>query len=649
MTMSATSNLERLPYEVNLHGFIALETDGVYVRIVSGPDHERLLEDVDTLFRKGFLFVEVDYPMLMATLFTTEYFEHRSFTSVRVAKRLARFDPERQRLYHEVFIEEDGSMAEYVFESIQTPQTLNQPIYSRNSEGKNQLLGYHEVTCLAPVQLEFDEFVAALWLQGVRFGLQEEVIRKCLREQATVRTEVAQAQSPSESFDAQVAEVSEKMHQDRSPFILANGRTDMRRAKNHFPHVNKDEVLLRKIPPIAGHYGFSVTGQPIAPRPPQDLDLATLCGTGTTLTKNPKGEFLVAAMDGFVTIDPETGAICLSASLENRTGVNIRSTGDLRIRVKEFKEYGEVQEGRMIEGQNMSFMACVYGKVIAREGDLTLGSNISGGYAQSIGGNIQVQGKAINSLIEARNGEIVLQYAEDCTIVGESVSIQHAINCEILSTRVDITLAEGCMIMGKHLELATLGSTKYMDSVVFIVLPDTDEIDQQIKQERQQWDNLQLLLSQRLQQISRDHPDPLLLKYIRLQEALLQGTLTLSDKDQKAFDLLAKKFALLLSPLTPLQEKSQQSLQRLRSLEAERLACNSLEHCHIQTIQDHVKVELLHSNRGLGSFFPSMKRREIKGTLKQLALRGNPLYQADRGSYTWNYKTLWGKPIPNNP
>ncbi len=644
MTKSAISNLELMPHEVNLHGLITLEPGGVFMRIVTGPDHDRLLQDVDTLFREGFLFSEVDYPMLMAVLFTTEYFEHRPLLSARVAKSLARFDPERQSLYREVMIEEDGSVAEYFFESIQTPQVLNQPIYSPDGGKKNQLLGYHEVTCLAPVQLEFDEFVAALWLKGVRFGLLEETIRKHLREQSTVRTEVARALNPTESFDAQVVEVCEKMHQDRSPFILANGRTDMRRAKNHFPHVSQGEVLLQKLPPVSGHFGYSVTGQPLAPRAPQDLDLALLCGSGTHITKNSKGEFLVAAMDGFITIDPHTETICLSASLENRTGVNIRSTGDLQIHVKEFKEHGEVQEGRVIEGQNMSFMASVYGTVIGRGGDLTLGSNISGGHALSKGGNIQIKGKAFNSLIEAREGNVVLHYAEDCTIIGESVTIEHAINCDVLSTRVNIILAEGCMVMGKHLDLATLGSTKFMDSVVFIVLPDTDEIDQQLKQEQSQWNDLQMLLSQKLQQIVRDNPDPLLQKYIRMQEALFKGTLTLSENDKKAVDVLTKKFASLLSPLALLQEKSQQSLQRLQNLEAERLACNSLEHCHIQTIRDHIKVELLHSNRGLGHFFQSMKRREIKTTLKNLALRGNPLFQADRGSYTWNYKSLWDTP-----
>lgn len=644
MTPSAISNLDLMPHEVSLHGLISLKPDGVFVRIVSGPGHDRLLKDVDTLFRQGFLFEEVDYPILMAILFTTEYFEHRPLQEVRVASRLARFDPERQSLYREVMVEEDGSVAEYFFESIQIPQILNQPIYSTDGDRKKQILGYHEITCLAPAQLNFDEFVAALWVKGVRFGLMEEVIRKHLHEQTTVRTVIARALDPTESFDAQVIEVSEKMHQDRSPFILANGRTDMRRAKNHFPHVNKGEVLLQKAPPVAGHFGFSVTGEPIAPRPPEDLDLASLCGAGTEITKNAKGEFLVAGMNGFVTIDPTTEAICLSASLENRTGVNMRSTGDLHIHVKEFKEHGEVQEGRMIEGQNMSFMASVYGTVIARGGDLSLCGNISGGNAQSLGGNIRVEGKAINSLIEARDGEIVLNYAEDCTIIGESVTVKHAINCDVLSTRVNILLAEGCMIMGKHLDLATLGSTKYMDSVVFIVLPDTDEIDQQLEQERAHLSETHLLLSRKFQQITRDNPDPLLQKYIRMQEALVKGTLTLSDNDKRAVELLGKKFSSLLSPLSLLQEKSQQGLLRLQKLEADRLACNSLEHCHIKTIRDHIKVELLHSNRGLGHFFQAMKRREIKTTLKQLALRGNPLYQADRGSYTWDYKTLWHAP-----
>ncbi len=546
-------------------------------------------------------------------------------TTVRLADELAELSPERMSLYRDAKISEEGEEAEYFFE----------PVYLESPDGAS---GCVQV----PARLDFDEFVAMMWRKGLRFGLQEAEIREIIQHGLVQRAVVAKLLPPAPSRDAQVVEVSEKMHQDRSPLILSDGRTDMRRAKNHFPHVSNREILLRKIPMYMGDYGYRVTGRPVPPEPPRDLDLHQLAGAGTCVLENEQGEFLQATMDGFVTIQPGTHAIQISATLENRTGVNIRNTGDLQLQVKDFKEYGEVQEGRVIEGQNMHFQSSVYGTVVSRDGDLTLAKGLSGGEARALNGHITLKGNAVSSLIVAQSGTVTLSYAEDCAIVAKQVVIERAVNCDILCDHLQVQRAEGCMIVGHQIDLQVLTSNRYHESIVFILLPDTDEIEGRIAEGQRQLQEMEKLLEQQLESLLKEHPEPLMEKYIKLRDSLLAGQITLSDEDLKAMEPLNRKLSPALAPRLALQEKRRQQCEAIEKLKAERLACNTDEYCTIESIEEHIRVDVLRSNKGLSQFFPQLTRREIKATLRQLATRGGVHYQADHGSYHWAYRSVWG-------
>lgn len=606
-----------------VNSLILVRPEGVYVPVVTtGIDRNRLFEDVNVLFSSGYCLKGLNYPLFLDALYCPEKLEDRKNTPVRLADELASMSPERMALYRDVKISVEGEEAEYFFE----------PVYPESPDGESD----H-----APVQLDFDEFVAVMWRKNVRFGLQEEAVREIIRHGLVQRAVVAKMRPPGESRDACVVEVSEKMHQDRSPLILPDGRTDMRRARNHFPHVSNKEILLRKIPRHMGEYGYRVTGRPMPPETPKDLDLHQLAGAGTCVLDNDQGEFLQAIMDGFVTIQPGTHAVQISATLENRTGISIRNTGDLQLQVKDFKEYGEVQEGRVIEGQNMHFQSPVYGTVISREGDLNLDKGLSGGEARALKGHIHIQGNAVSSLIEARSGTVTLSYAEDCAIIAEHVVIERAVNCDILCDRLLAQRAEGCMIAGRQLDLHVLASNRYHESTVFILLPDTDEIEGQLAGEQEQLQDTEQLLQQQLENILKEHPDPVMEKYIRLRDGLQAGQVTLSDTDFKAMEQLNRKFSPVLAPRFTLQEKRRQQLDAIEKLKAKRLACNTDEYCNIKSIKEHVRVDLLRSNRGMAHFFPQSNRREIKAMLRQLAARGGVHHQADQGSYHWTYRSVW--------
>jgi uncharacterized protein (DUF342 family) len=100
-----------------------------------------------------------------------------------------------------------------------------------------------------------------------------------------------------------VREQTLALHRDDSPAILANGRIDLGFFKNHFPQVAEGTRLLQKMPRRLGQPGRDIDGSVLEPELPRDFEIEDLAGPGTRVERNAKGEFLVAARDGFLNID----------------------------------------------------------------------------------------------------------------------------------------------------------------------------------------------------------------------------------------------------------------------------------------------------------------------------------------------------------
>jgi len=69
---------------------------------------------------------------------------------------------------------------------------------------------------------------------------------------------------------------------------------------------------LKKIPRTLGTPGRMLDGTPVEPPLPKDFDLGTLAGLGTQLEHGGEGEFIVASMDGFLSIDTQTNLIAVT-------------------------------------------------------------------------------------------------------------------------------------------------------------------------------------------------------------------------------------------------------------------------------------------------------------------------------------------------
>src|SRR5690606_3892609 len=144
---------------------IAHQTDGVYCDVaVPGPT---LLAAVDAILLGNHYFAGLDYPALLKALFGHGPALPRNAhgdTVVRLADDIRPFDPVRRPLYRAARIA-DGEAAYYV-----------EPVFLPDAGGVEQ-----------PARLDLDEFIADMWMKGIRFGLDVEAVAQAIASGAVGR------------------------------------------------------------------------------------------------------------------------------------------------------------------------------------------------------------------------------------------------------------------------------------------------------------------------------------------------------------------------------------------------------------------------------------------------------------------------------
>ncbi len=445
------------PEELLLPGFISVRPDGVIVdlralTLVSGG-FELF---VNRLFTGGIRFVDLDYAAFLKLLYDADWLAAMKgkCTEARIATKIARFFPERQALYRTVKLHNGGNSAEYVFEPASIDETYEEPVYGEPGEdGVRPVIGQVSKTRKVPTKLDFDEFVADMWLKGVKFGIDADAVRQAIASGMTARVTAARHLEPTEGRDAEILEVCPDLRRDNSPKILRDGKADLRVFKNRFPQTVKGKRLLKKIPRVLGKPGYRVTGEVIEPKIPEDVSLHVLALAGTGVEQGADGEYIVSTIDGFIIRDDGSDGISVTEKIETTGGVSAKGTGDLVLSADEFVEHGEVEGGCTVKGKHMTFLADVFGNVISKGGNIFIAGNVASGRIESQGGNITLGKRASRAMVIARDGEVTVHGCELSTIIGRIVRVERAVNCEIIADEVFADVVEGCTIAAKKSRL----------------------------------------------------------------------------------------------------------------------------------------------------------------------------------------------------
>ena len=628
-------------------GFVAMRPNGVFVDLraltLATGGFELF---VDRLFNSDMQFLGLDYGVFMKLLYDQDWLEamQDKMAEIKMAEKVTAFSPDRKELYHAVKLLDEASRAEYVFEPVNIPQYYREPVYGEPDEnGETQIVNYLHKSRLVPAKLNFDEFVAEMWLKGVKFGIDVNAVREAISGTNSARITVARQLEPTSGRDAEIIEVCPDLHRDNSPKILLSGKADLRVFKNRFPQIGKGKRLLKKVPRVLGKPGYKVTGDPILPRIPNDIDLYALASMGTMVAQEKDGEYIVSTRDGFLTIDTKSNHISVTEKIETDSGISIRTTGDLTLDVDEFVEHGEVQEGRRVEGKHMTFLSDVFGNILSNEGNIFISGSLSGGRAETHGGNITLGSNASRAMILAPEGMVTIHYCEHSTVIARVVQIEHAVNCEIIADEVNMELSEGCLIAAEKVAISSSGERRGKETLVTMLIPDLSGFDQKINLLRKKISDEQEARNKKNRELDVLKSDLEFVKYLSLYERIKSGAVKLTaehagnwrkmvERNAKTSNLYAK----LNGEMSAIELALSQSNEELARVIAEREAMGAGIACNIANVTGQTTGQTMKSVNGIG-IFTGKSSHEIRSLLHKVDSHKVRIFSEDQGPINWKY------------
>jgi len=611
--------------------------NGIYARALASPAALRAI--VGQLFVSGACLRGVDYPVLMRLLYQAGPELPASLQGlplIRCADAIAPFSAARHELYKSVKIVEGE--AEYYFEAV----------FLAVDDAPPQ-----------PARLDFDEFVAAMWIKGIRFGIDAAAVKAAIAAGKVARAVVARKLEAMAPRDAAIVEVLPALQRSHAPRETADGRVDLQSLQNSHPQVRAQARLLKKVAGAPGLGGYELSGQAIAPAPPRDVDLAAVGGEGTAVVHDGGAEYLVALVDGYLNVETDgaTGArrLSVSSKIVSRDGVSARTTGNLRL-TAEYEEFGEVQEQRTVSGAGITIHGDVFGHIASRGGVITLHQNLVGGAAANADGDIHVLGVASGALLQTKRGDVVVARAESCVISGTRVVIADASNCEIFADEVEIDAAHGCAIAARRIVIGSAGPRKQAEMLLFPLVPDTTALDAQIEELDVRAEELGALAAERQAGIDAVTGAADVRNYLNLASRVRRRELVLKAEQLAVFEKMAEAVGPALKSVTRLTLALKQAQQdqaeltaRAQALRVRRKGLLGHGSCTVRDVQGETLVRTMDYDPETGAQF-DLSAKEIKARLRVAAAATSTplptLFNGSSGSVAWR-AALDASPVPD--
>jgi len=595
--------------------------DGIYADPMAlGP---ALAAAVTAVFADSY-FAELDYTIFIKALYDCGPDLPRSPTGeplVRFAADIVPFTPERRSLYRAVKIGE--GKAEYYFE----------PVFLPDPEDPNGTG--------TPAQLDVDEFVADIWNKGIRFGIDVDAVRAAIAAGKTERVIVARRLDAVPGRDAQIVEVSEDLHRSDAPRQLPNGKLDMNSFQNRFPQIKAGVRLLHKVPRQAGTLGFELSGIPLEPPVPKDVELPPLAGPGTEIQNTADGEYLVSTLGGFLNVDTQNGQLSIGDKVVSREGVSLRTTGNLQL-TGDYEEFGEVQEQRVVEGESITIHADVFGNVVSRGGTVLLNHNLVGGSATNARGDIRIKGVASAAVVQAVQGEVHLHRAENCIISGTRVEIEEAANCEIMADELVIKKAEGCAVAARSVRIESAGPRRQSEMLIYALLPDNAKIDEVIGLMRARVEEFEHLAAHKQEEMDALTNEPDVRKYVLLASKVRKKEIVLTAEQVPQFQKMAAAVGPQLKAIGKIslevkgaQTEAQAGRDLLNQLVEQKNSASGVSSVQVAKLTGDAVVRVLHFNPD-GSSVYNLPSKDIKARVRGNAAAGQTIFAGSSGAVEWS-------------
>lgn len=222
----------------------------------------------------------------------------------------------------------------------------------------------------------------------ITYGLDREALQKALESISTgdfpaEGMVVARGKPPVKGEDARVELLIQLEEETISPRERENGRIDYRELRR-WPSVEAGTLIAVKHPPGEGEPGLTITGEPVSPPPPLDLELVArqgvvVTGEGRAVMATAPGR-PVMEQRGRGKVQFQVLQVLTLDTVDLSTG-NVAFKGDVVIR-------GSVADGMTVKA----------------DGAIRVQGNVGQARLEA-GGDIEVAGSAVNSHLRAGGPE----------------------------------------------------------------------------------------------------------------------------------------------------------------------------------------------------------------------------------------------------
>jgi uncharacterized protein len=270
--------------------------------------------------------------------------------------------------------------------------------------------------------ISFEQVIEELENAGVKYGINEEVIKEIIGEQKwSEMFAAAVGTPPSVGNDASI-EYHFQTNKSLKPHILEDGHIEYKDV-NIVNSVEKDDVLIKKIPPTIGLPGMNICGEEIPGKPGKDINITV----GHNTYKDPSDNTVIkASIEGIIFFNPRENSIevqnlfVVPEAVDYSTGnINVKSSveikGDVKPGFKVSTPYnvsvkGTIEHAGINCGGNLTVKEGIVGDgkaVIFVGGDLHSGY-INNQQIKSLGG-VYAASEIRNSIIESEDEVVIVK------------------------------------------------------------------------------------------------------------------------------------------------------------------------------------------------------------------------------------------------
>ena len=275
--------------------------------------------------------------------------------------------------------------------------------------------------------LTVTELTEILKQEGIRHGLNEEILRDCLaqskeKQQIITGALIASGSRPIPGLDAQlrfeveIGSIPGKM--------MGNGKIDFHE-RRMFIAVRKGQLIATKVPATSGTPGVTVTGQPIPQKQGADLVVNVV----DNASYDPASGEVRATKPGILSVVKNTIRVCAKLAIP----------GDINFTTGNIEAHDAVDIGGSVQP----------GFKVKAHGDLKIGGGVRSATVISQG-NVTIQeGVSGKQTIMQVTGDIDVPFVEQASITaGGTVIIRKQAYYSRVFAGGDIHCQEGSKVMG---------------------------------------------------------------------------------------------------------------------------------------------------------------------------------------------------------